>query len=166
MSTRLKTTSADAAVLASLKILLNGGNAHVSVEKAFENVEPQYRGVVPEGLPYSLWQLAEHIRIAQWDILEFCRNPGHQSPQWPDEYWPEKPEPENNREWDKTLQAINADRKSFIELLEAPDADFYTPFAHADNNQNLIREAMLITDHTAYHTGEAIIIRRLLGIWN
>lgn len=166
MSTRLKTTSADAAVLASLKHLLNGGNAHVSVEKAFENVEPRYRGVVPEGLPYSLWQLAEHIRIAQWDILEFCRTPGHQSPQWPDEYWPKKPEPENNRQWDKTILAINADRKAFIELLEAPDADFYTPFAYADNNQNLIREAMLIADHTAYHTGEAIIIRRLLGIWN
>lgn len=166
MSTRSTTAASHAAILSSLKHLLNGGNAHVSVEKAFENIEQKYRGVVPEGLPYSLWQLAEHIRITQWDILEFCRNPSHQSPQWPDEYWPEKPEPASNSEWDKTLRAINADRKAFIELLETPDIDLFTPFAHADNNQNLIREAMLIADHTAYHTGEAVVIRRLLGIWN
>lgn len=166
MSTGSKTISTHEAMLASLKHLLNGGNAHVSVEKAFENVEPKYRGVVPDGLPYSLWQLAEHIRITQWDILEFSRNANHQSPQWPDEYWPVNREPENDHQWDKTLQAINADRKAFIELLETPDIDLFTPFAHADNNQNLIREAMLIADHTAYHTGEAVVIRRLLGIWN
>lgn len=166
MSTRSKTVSANTAVLASLKHLLNGGNAHVSVEKALERIEPRYRGKVQEGLPYSLWQLAEHIRITQWDILEFCRNPNHQSPQWPDEYWPVNPEPDSNKQWDKTIQAIIADRKAFIELLEAPDADLYTPFAHADNNQNLIREAMLIADHTAYHAGEVVVLRRLLGIWN
>lgn len=167
MHTRQKEpATGNKAIVHTLKQLLNGGNAHVSIEKALENIPAGIRGEVPAGLPYSLWQLAEHIRIAQWDILEFCKHASHLSPEWPDEYWPKETTPASNTQWEKTIKAISDDRKSFLQLLEAPDADLYTPFEHADDGQNLLREALLIADHTAYHTGEIIVLRRLLDNWD
>lgn len=167
MSTSVKQNiTSHKTIIHTLEQLLNGGNAHVSVEKALENIPVKLRGKVPDGLPYSIWQLAEHIRITQWDILEFSRNPHHVSPQWPDEYWPAETTPDNDEQWEKTLKAITEDRTAFLQLLEEPDADLYTPFKHADNGQNLLREALLIADHTAYHTGEIIVLRRLLNSWD
>jgi uncharacterized damage-inducible protein DinB len=148
-----------------LKELLKGGNAHATTEQALAKLPADLRGKVPEGLPYSIWQLAEHIRITQWDILEFSRNPKHLSPKWPDEYWPKETGPASEAAWKKTLAEITEDKKAFIALLEAPDADLLKPFAHGDG-QNLLREALLIADHTSYHTGEILVIRRLLGAWD
>ncbi len=147
-----------------LKDLLLKGNAHASLDDALENVPKKLRGAVPENLPYSIWQLAEHIRIAQWDILEFSRNPEHVSPKWPEGYWTKKKAPKTDVEWDETLEQIRMDRNDFIALLEADDADLYTPFPHGDG-QNLLREALLIADHNSTHIGEIIVIRRLLGAW-
>lgn len=167
MSTSVKqSTNSHKTIIATLKQLLNGGNAHVSIEKALENIPVKLRGQVPEGLPYSIWQLAEHIRITQWDILEFSRNPHHVSPHWPDEYWPAETTPGSKEQWEKTVKAITDDRIAFLELLEKPGVDLYTPFEHADNGQNLLREALLIADHTAYHIGEIIVLRRLLNNWD
>ena len=148
-----------------LKELLKGGNAHVTTEQALAKLPAELRGKVPEGSPYSIWQLTEHIRITQWDILEFSRDAKHVSPKWPDEYWPTEAEPANEAAWKKTLADITADKKAFLELLEAPDVDLYTPFKHGDG-QNLLREALLIADHTSYHTGEIVLLRRLLGAWD
>lgn len=145
--------------------LLEGANAHTTLDAATEDVPLKYQGIVPEGLPYSLWQLVEHIRIAQYDILEFSRNPDYQSPPWPEGYWPSNPKPPDDKAWEESLQKIKADRKEFIELLKKPGVDVFTPFPHGDG-QNLAREAMLIADHTAYHTGQIIVIRRLLGIYH
>jgi hypothetical protein len=145
--------------------LLKGGHAHVTVEDALAKLPANLRGKVPEGLPYSIWQLAEHIRITQWDILEFSRNPEHVSPKWPDEYWPKENAPANEAAWKKTLASIEADKKAFLALLQAPDADLHMPFAHGDG-QNLLREALLIADHTSYHVGEILVIRRLFGAWD
>jgi hypothetical protein len=143
--------------------LLNGGYAHASFENAVSDIPAKMRGITPEGLPYSLWQLVEHIRIAQWDILEFSRNEKYESPVWPDEYWPEAISP-SEAVWKDSLSRIKKDKKEFIALLQDPARDLYAPFPYGDG-QNLIREAMLIADHTSYHTGEIIVLRRVLGIW-
>lgn len=144
--------------------LLTGSNAHQSFEQAVANLPDNLRGVKPEKLPYSIWQLVDHIRIAQHDILEFSRNPDYQSPPWPSGYWTKDLAPANEAAWQQALDQIREDRDAFIELLNDPQADLHTPFAHGDG-QNLLREALLIADHNAYHVGEIIIIRRLLDAW-
>lgn len=154
----------NAQLVQQLKDLLEKGQAHIPLTKALENIPEAIRGIAPGGLPYSLWQLAEHIRICQWDILEFSRDPNHVSPKWPDECWPREAAPESDAAWHHCLQQIKADRAAFISLLEAADADLYTPFPHG-TGQNLLREALLIADHNSYHTGEIIAVRRLLGNW-
>lgn len=159
-------TSADinAAVRKQLIALLTAGNAHQPFEAAVKNLPAELRGVKPHNLPYTIWQLVDHVRIAQWDILEFSRDASHQSPGWPAGYWTESPAPASEQEWQQALDQIRQDRDAFIALLNDPERDLYEPFAHG-NGQNLLREAMLIADHNAYHTGEIILIRRLLGAW-
>jgi hypothetical protein len=151
-------------VIKQLKDLLLAGNAHVSLNNAFKDVAENIRGIVPDKLPYSIWQLAEHIRIAQWDILEFSHNPRHVSPKWPEGYWPKEAAPKDEEAWKNCIIRIKKDREAFIALLEDPEVDLYKPFAHGDG-QNLLREALLIADHNSYHVGEVIAIRRLLGDW-
>lgn len=151
-------------LIKNLKELLNGGHAHATFEQAVKELPAKLRGQVPEGMPYSIWQLVEHIRITQLDILEFSRDPAYESPKWPEGYWPKETAPENAAAWEESIAQIGKDRKTFIGLLEAPDADLFTPFAHG-TGQNLLREAMLIADHTSYHTGEIIVLRRLMGAW-
>jgi uncharacterized damage-inducible protein DinB len=152
-------------VIKNLKELLHGGHAHATFEQAIKDLPAKLWGQVPEGMPYSIWQLVEHIRITQLDILEFSRDPGYESPEWPAAYWPRERAPENAAAWEKSIAQIAKDRDAFIELLEAPGADLFTPFPHG-NGQNLLREAMLIADHTSYHTGEIIVLRRLMGAWH
>jgi uncharacterized damage-inducible protein DinB len=165
MKANTPTGSNTAYVVKELEEALKRGNAHASFDDAVKNIPHKILGVVPEGLPYSLWQLAEHIRIAQWDILEFCRDPHHKSPNWPDDYWPKEKAPAHSTDFKRSVDQTIADRKSFIELLGVAGETLYTPFTHGDG-QSLFREALLIIDHTSYHTGEMIIIRRLLGHWN
>lgn len=147
----------------TLEQFLIGGHAHATFDDAVKGLPADLRGVVPEGMPYSIWQLVEHIRITQWDILEFSRNPKHESPAWPEGYWPKEAVP-SEAAWKKCLTQIKHDLKEFIDLLKDPDVDLYAPFPHGDG-QHLLREAMLIADHTSYHTGEIIVLRRLLGAW-
>lgn len=154
----------NSSLITTLKELLAGGHAHVTFDDAVKHLPPELQGVVPNGVPYSIWQLVEHIRITQWDILEFSRNPDHESPEWPSGYWPKEKAPANAMAWKQSLEQIRRDRKAFISLLEQPDADLYTPFSWGDG-QNLLREAMLIADHTSYHTGQIIILRRMLNAW-
>lgn len=144
--------------------LLNGGNAHAHFDKAVEGITPEMAALKPAGVPYSIWQLVEHIRIAQWDILEFSRDLHHRSPEWPKGYWPKEQQPANEQAWKNTIDRITADRNAFIKMLEDPAADLYTPFAHGDG-QHLLKEALVLADHNSYHTGEIIIIRRLTGNW-
>ena len=152
------------AVREQLIALLTGSNAHQSFEEAIKDLPADVRGVKPDKLPYSIWQLVDHIRIAQHDILEFSRNSDYQSPPWPSGYWTTDVAPLDEADWQRALKQIQQDRNAFIELLNDPQADLYTPFAHGDG-QNLLREALLIADHNAYHTGEIIIVRRLLDAW-
>ncbi|MBB5621853.1 putative damage-inducible protein DinB [Pedobacter cryoconitis] len=145
-----------------LKKLLISGGAHVSVKDAIADIPFELLGERPYGLPYSIWQLVEHIRIAQWDMLEFSKDGNHKSPKWPDEYWPKENAPADKNSWDKTVKQIDDDLKAFIELVE--QRDLYEPIPHG-SGQNILREALQIADHNAYHTAEIIVIRRLLGIW-
>jgi DinB superfamily len=142
--------------------LLNGGSAHASLEEALDNLPAKLRGAKPDKLPYSIWQLVEHIRIGQWDMLKFSQGNKHKSPKWPDEYWVKETAPKDEAEWEKSLKQIDDDRKEFIKLLKS--GDIYKAIPHGDG-QSIILEALQIADHNAYHTAEIIVIRRLLGAW-
>ena len=149
-----------------LLALLNGGQAHATFDDAVKDFPEEHRGTVPEGLPYSGWQLLEHIRITQRDILAFSAPPtgGYQPIAWPDDYWPKSAKPSSAHAWEASVAAVHKDREAFEKLISKPDADLYKPFRWGDG-QNLLREALLIADHNAYHIGELILLRRLLGIW-
>ena len=143
--------------------LLRGRGAHVPFERAVADVPPDQRGAIPPGAASSLWQQLEHLRIAQWDILEFSRNPAHVSPEWPAGYWPESALPTPGA-WQRSIDAFLADRTAMIALVANPAADLYRPFPHG-TGQTLLREALVVADHNAYHVGQIVLLRRLLGCW-
>lgn len=152
----------DKFLISELTKLLLGGSAHISLRDALKGLNPSLRGVKPEGLPYTIWQLVEHIRIAQWDMLEFSRDAEHKSPKWPEDYWPVETAPRHENDWDGSLSQIDNDLDEFINLLE--HSDLYQPIPHGDG-QTMLREALQIADHNAYHVGEIVAIRRALGDW-
>lgn len=156
--------SQDAALRDHLVNLLEGKGAHRDLTYAFRGVPGESRGVRPQGLPYSLWELLEHIRISQWDIVEFSRDRDHQSPDWPTGYWPDHPAPESQEAWDRSLEAVTADRSRMIGLVRDPENELFAPFEWGDG-QTLLREALLVADHNAYHTAQVVVVRRLLGLW-
>lgn len=147
--------------------LLRGGQAHVTFDDAVKDFPVAQRGAVPQGLPHSAWQIVEHIRITQRDILDFSAPPtgGYQPMEWPAGYWPESAEPPSEKAWDESIKAVRKDLEAFEGLITRPGADLYKPFRWGDG-QNLLREALLIADHTSYHLGELVVLRRLLGIWH
>jgi hypothetical protein len=142
--------------------LLQGGSAHAHFTDAVKDLPALQRGEVPAGLPYSIWQLVEHIRIAQWDMLEFSKDGNHQSPPWPEGYWPKETEPASEEAWSQSVQQIEQNLNELIELVKT--GDLYTPIPHG-TGQTLLREALQAADHTAYHVAEIIVLRRLLGSW-
>jgi len=144
--------------------LLSGRGAHLDWKAAFAGIAPKLRGIRPEGLPHSAWELLEHMRIAQWDILEFSRDPKHVSPDWPAGYWPESPEPPNTKAWEKSLKTFARDLASMKKLVVNPQTDLFARIAHG-TGQTILREALLVADHNAYHLGQVIVLRRLLGAW-
>lgn len=144
--------------------LLTGKGAHADFDAAVTDFPAKLRGVKPEGAPHSAWQLLEHIRIAQWDMLEFSRDPKHVSPAWPEGYWPKSAAPENAAAWERSVKSFHHDLAAMRKLVADPQSDLFTPFPHGDG-QSLLREAMQMADHNAYHVGELIFLRRLLGAW-
>jgi hypothetical protein len=144
--------------------LVEKGNAHISLDEALNNIPFSVLGKKLDNLPYTIWQLAEHIRIAQWDLLEFSRNAKYISPQWPDGYWPKEAAPKSEDEWLNCLTQIKADRKSFVTLIKNSGSNLYRAFEYGDG-QSLLKEALVLADHNSYHTGEIIIMRRLLNVW-
>ena len=154
----------DQALREHVLYLLGGGGAHVDFESAVADLSPELRGTKPPGQPHTPWRLLEHMRIAQWDILEFSRNPEHVSPDFPDGYWPAGDAPPDPDAWDHTLAAFRTDLRAMQDLVADSTSDLLTPFAHG-SGQTLLREALLVADHNAYHLGQLVIIRRLLGAW-
>jgi hypothetical protein len=118
-----------------------------------------------KGSPHTPWRLLEHLRICQWDILEFSRNPDHLSPEFPDGYWPEEDAPPDSASWDQSVQKFRDDLQAMIDLVACPDTDLYAPIPHGDG-QTMLREALLVADHNAYHLGQLVFLRRCLGAWD
>jgi hypothetical protein len=153
-------------LLKQLEALLDGGQAHATFADAVRDFPVELRGVAPAGLPYSAWQLLEHMRLAVADILNFSAPPtgGYKELPWPDAYWPKETAPASPAAWDRSIAAVEKGLEKFKALLATPDVDLYKPFRWG-TGQNLLREALLIADHQAYHIGELILLRRLLGAW-
>ena len=154
----------DKALREQLVKLLEGGEAHADLQHAFSELPEAQRGVKPAGAPHSAWQLLEHFRIAQWDILEFSRNPKHVSPQFPDGYWPASEAPPTADAWDKSVARVEQNLAEMKKLVSNSKTDLFVPIAHG-NGQTILREALLLADHNAYHLGQVVLLRRLLGAW-
>jgi hypothetical protein len=144
--------------------LLDGGGAHARFNDAVKDMPEELRGVKPDRLPHSVWMLLEHLRIAQWDILEFSRNPKHESPKWPEGYWPENPAPRNASAWKKSVQQFRKDLKAMEDLVANSKTDLYARIPWG-NGQTILRQALLLADHNAYHVAQLIDVRRLVGSW-
>jgi uncharacterized damage-inducible protein DinB len=147
-----------------LLYLLRGGGAHVDFETGIADLPARRRGSKAEPFPHTPWQLLEHMRIAQWDILEFSRSADHVSPTFPEGYWPEGDAPPDKAAWDKSVQAFRKDLESIQNLVADPDTDLLVPVPHGQG-QTILREALLVADHNAYHLGQLVMLRRLLGAW-
>ncbi|HLE85311.1 MAG TPA: DinB family protein [Thermoanaerobaculia bacterium] len=151
-----------------LLYLLGGGGAHLGFDQAVADLAPELRGRRPAGLPYSAWELLEHLRICQRDILEFSRDPEWVSPEWTLGYWPQgerAAEPPDEGAWDRSVAAFRADLEAMKALVRDPERDLHQPFPWGDG-QTLLREALLVADHNAYHLGQLVAVRRLLGAWS
>jgi hypothetical protein len=139
-------------------------DAHVGFDNAVDGIPAELRGTRPSNLPYSPWQLIEHVRMTQHDILEFCRNPKYKELKWPDDYWPASDAPPSATAWDESIRMFRQDRKALQQLAADPAVDLTARIPHGDG-QTYVRELILAADHAAYHLGELIVVRRLLGIW-
>jgi len=148
-----------------LLYLLRGHGAHLSPEAAFRALPAKARGLRPPGAQHSPWELLEHMRIAQWDILDFCRNPDYKHLEFPAGYWPRTPAPPSRTAWDRSLLAFRADLKAMEKLVANPKTDLYARIPWG-SGQTILREALLIADHNAYHLGQVVLLRRLLGAWD
>ena len=144
--------------------LLRGGGAHLGFDDVVADFPPHLRGQKAEGAPHTAWQLLEHLRIAQWDILEFSRNPAHVSPEFPAGYWPKDAAPPDEQAWEESLKAFRADLEALQRLVEDPKTDLLARIPHGEG-QTILREALLVADHSAYHLGQLVLLRRLLGAW-
>ena len=144
--------------------LLGGGSAHVDFETAIADLPVAARGVKPAGAPHSPWQILEHLRIAQWDILEFSRNPKHVSPPFPSGYWPQSEAPPDGAAWGKSAASFQADLVAMQSLVQDPATDLFARIPHGEG-QTILREALLVADHNSYHIAELVLVRRLLGAW-
>jgi hypothetical protein len=154
----------DKALRNQLHDLFHGGHAHVSFEDAVKDFPTDRMGKTIPGIPYTAWQLLEHLRISQWDILEFSRDASHVSPKWPEGYWPKRGSPHNTEEWEKSVAAFQSDLAAMRDLVANPATDLHAKIPHGDG-QTILREALVLADHNAYHLGQLVTLRRLLGAW-
>ena len=147
-----------------LLALLRGGNAHLGFDDAIARFPLEHINTKPPNVSYTPWHLLEHIRIAQWDILEFVRNPDHVSPKWPEGYWPAPAEQADAARWQQTIDQFHADLKAIEDLVTDPHTNFFAPIPHAPD-YTILREVLLVADHNAYHIGEFAILRQVMDTW-
>jgi hypothetical protein len=151
----------DRALREHLLYLLRGGGAHIKFDEALKDFPADLFNGRAEGIPYTPWQLLEHMRIAQWDILEFSRSASHVSPEWPEGYWPDKSFEASDDDWHRSVERFRTDLRAFEALVEDASGDLYARIPHGDG-QTLLREALLVVDHNAYHLGALVTLRRAL----
>lgn len=144
--------------------LLRGGHAHVPFREAIAAWPYELRGAKPPGQPFTPWRVLEHIRISQWDIVEFARSAKHVSPDWPAGYWPERDAPPDATTWDESVAQVERDRRAMERFVADPKTDLFARIPHG-TGQTVLREALVLADHTSYHLGQLVLLRRLLGAW-
>lgn len=164
MKKEMNAMQTDALLRQQLITMLKGGDAHVDFETAIKNFPQNLRGKRPKGAEHSPWEVLEHLRIAQWDILEFSRSPDHRSPEFPRGYWPDTQVPPDEEAWDNSVQCFRKNLQDLCDLLADGSTDLFAKIRHGDG-QTILREALLAADHNAYHLGELLLLRRLLGAW-
>jgi hypothetical protein len=145
--------------------LLDWQDAHANFDRAIQDLPPELRGEQPLHLPYSPWELVEHLRFTQRDILDFCRDSGYTEPKWPDEYWPPSAAPPTLGAWDESVAAFRADLEAMKGLVGDPGIDLFAEIPHGQG-QTYLREVLLVADHNAYHVGQLVAVRRLLDTWS
>ena len=149
---------------ARLLSALEGKGAHLSFERATSDFPADLRNVKPPHVPYTFWHQLEHVRIGQWDILRYIVDPSHESPPWPQGYWPAFDSEADDAAWEGTIRRFQADRESLISLARDPECRLFEPVAHMDGH-SIMRELLLVIDHTAYHLGEFVMARQISGAW-
>ena len=154
----------DKALREQLATFLQGDQAHMSLADAVKGFPVKDMNVRPRNVPYTFWHLLEHIRIAQWDIVEFIKNPNYEELKFPDDYWPKKNAKATKKDWDHTLAQYASDLREMIAIVKDPKTDLHARIPHGDG-QTILREAILIVDHNAYHIGEFAILRQVVGNW-
>jgi hypothetical protein len=159
-----KNTSNDESLREHVIYLLEGGGAHAKFDDVIEDLPLNLRGIKPDRFPHTAWMLLEHLRLAQWDILEFSRNARHASPEWPKGYWPQTEAPPSEAAWNKSIQQFRRDSKAMQLLVADPKTDLFARIPWGDG-QTILREALLVADHNAYHVAQLVDLRRLLGAW-
>ncbi|HEX8163651.1 MAG TPA: DinB family protein [Pyrinomonadaceae bacterium] len=157
----IRTDDRDASLREHVLYLLRGGGAHVHFDEAVKDFPVGLVNGRIEGVPYTPWQVLEHMRIAQWDILEFSRDAAHVSPRWPEGYWPDKDSEADAAAWRGSVEAFRADLKAMEELVADPATDLHAPVPHG-TGQTVLREALLVADHNAYHLGVLVVLKRAL----
>ena len=152
----------DTALRQHLLQLLRGGQAHATFAEVVKGFPADRIGVRPEEAPHSAWELLEHLRLAQYDILLFSKSAKYKAPKWPDDYWPASPAPKRKSQWAESVKAFRRDAAAFEKLVQDPKRDLFAPIPWGDG-QTLLREALLVADHNAWHLGQLLMLRRLLG---
>jgi hypothetical protein len=160
----MKSNDTDKMLRDHVLYLLQGGGAHAKFDEVIADTPVDVCGKKPTGLPHTLWMLLEHMRIAQWDILEFSRDRKHVSPDFPQGYWPKTDTPSNPTAWNASVRKFGADLKAMQDLVKNPKTDLFAAIPWGDG-QTILREALLVADHNAYHLGQMVDLRRLLGVW-
>ncbi len=144
--------------------LLTSQEAHADFETAVKDLPAKLRGQRPKGAEHSPWQVLEHLRIAQWDLIEYAIDPKHESPEFPAGYWPKNAAPPNGAAWDTSVKSFRKDRQRLCDLVMAESTDLLAKIPYA-GGQTMLRQAFVAADHNAYHLGEMVLLRRMLGAW-
>lgn len=155
----------EAALRSHLVELLRGGSAHTTIEEVIADWPEKLRGAHVAKFPHTAWQLLEHMRLAQFDILDFSRNAKYRHRQFPRDYWPQTDAPQTARDWDRSVEEFKMDLKSVEQLVKDPATDLFAKIRWG-TGQTLLREALLVADHNAYHLGQLVVLRRALGAWH
>jgi DinB superfamily len=154
----------DHALREQLVAFLRGNQAHADLNSALDDFPEKLRGKKTHGSPHSAWQLLEHTRLALHDLLEFSTNSNYVAPKWPDEYWPSEDAPPSDAAWKASVKAVKKDLADFEKLVGKPETNLYATIPWG-NGQTILREVLLAGQHTSYHLGQLVLVRRELGAW-